>query len=141
MVHFENVTKVYKNGVHALNDVSLDIADGEFVYVIGETGSGKSTFIKMINSEEIPTKGKVVVNGINVGALRHSRVPKYRRSLGVVFQDYRLLEQKTVFENIAFAMEVLNKPNTASLSKEDIVKGIELCIEAIVENYDKPELN
>ena len=110
MVHLQNVYKVYKNGVNALNDVTLDIAEGEFVYVIGDTGSGKSTFIKLLDGEEIPTKGIVEVNGINVGKLRFSRVPLYRRNIGVVFQDYRLLERKTVYENIAFALEVINKP-------------------------------
>lgn len=110
MVHLQNVYKTYKNGVNALNDVTIDIQDGEFVYVIGETGSGKSTFIKVLDGEEIPTRGTVEVNGVNVGKLRFSKVPKYRRNIGVVFQDYRLLKRKTVFENIAFALEVINKP-------------------------------
>ena len=110
MVHLQNVYKTYKNGVNALNDVTIDIKDGEFVYVIGETGSGKSTFIKVLDGEEIPTRGTVEVNGVNVGKLRFSKVPLYRRTLGVVFQDYRLLKKKTVFENIAFALEVINKP-------------------------------
>ena len=107
MVHLQNVYKTYKNGVNALNDVTIDIQDGEFVYVIGETGSGKSTFIKVLDGEEIPTRGTVEVNGVNVGKLRFSKVPKYRRNIGVVFQDYRLLKRKTVFENIAFALEVI----------------------------------
>ena len=110
MVHLQNVFKTYKNGVNALNDVTITIPDGEFVYIIGETGSGKSTMIKLLDGEEIPTKGFVEVNGVNVGKLRFSKVPKYRRNIGVVFQDYRLLERKTVFENIAFALEVINKP-------------------------------
>lgn len=110
MVHLQNVSKSYKNGVNALNDITIDIKDGEFVYVIGETGSGKSTFIKLLDGELIPTKGVVEVNGVNVGKLRFSKVPKYRRNIGVVFQDYRLIESKTVFENIAFALEVINKP-------------------------------
>jgi len=110
MVHLHKVYKTYKNGVNALNDINIDIQDGEFVYIIGETGSGKSTFIKLLDGEEIPTKGLVEVNGINVGKLRFSRVPLYRRNIGVVFQDYRLLERKTVSENIAFALEVINKP-------------------------------
>ncbi|MBQ1341062.1 MAG: cell division ATP-binding protein FtsE, partial [Erysipelotrichaceae bacterium] len=109
-VHLQNVSKSYKNGVNALNDITIDIKDGEFVYVIGETGSGKSTFIKLLDGELIPTKGIVEVNGVNVGKLRFSKVPKYRRNIGVVFQDYRLIESKTVFENIAFALEVINKP-------------------------------
>ena len=83
---------------------------GEFVYIIGPTGSGKSTLIKLLDGEEIPTKGKVEVTGINVGKLKHSKVPLYRRNIGVVFQDFRLLERKTVFENIAFALEVINVP-------------------------------
>ena len=110
MVHLQNVFKTYRNGVNALNDVTITIPDGEFVYIIGETGSGKSTLIKLLDGEEIPTKGFVEVNGVNVGKLRFSKVPKYRRNIGVVFQDYRLLERKTVFENIAFALEVINKP-------------------------------
>ncbi len=110
MVHLQNVYKTYKNGVNALNGISLDIQDGEFVYIIGDTGSGKSTFIKVLDGEEIPTRGLVEVNGVNVGKLRFSRVPLYRRNIGVVFQDYRLLAHKTVFENIAFALEVINKP-------------------------------
>ena len=110
MVHLQNVYKTYKNGVNALNGISLDIQDGEFVYIIGDTGSGKSTFIKVLDGEEIPSRGLVEVNGVNVGKLRFSRVPLYRRNIGVVFQDYRLLGHKTVFENIAFALEVINKP-------------------------------
>ncbi len=103
-------TKTYKNGVNALYDVNLKIDQGEFVYIIGPTGSGKSTLIKLLDGEEIPTKGKVEVTGINVGKLKHSKVPLYRRNIGVVFQDFRLLERKTVFENIAFALEVINVP-------------------------------
>ncbi len=110
MVHLQNVTKTYKTGVTALNDISLDIQDGEFVYIIGETGSGKSTLIKLLDGEEIPTRGRVEVDGVNVGKLRFSKVPKYRRNIGVVFQDYRLLERKNVRENISFALEVINKP-------------------------------
>lgn len=110
MIVMENVSKEYKNGVHALRDINLAIDDGEFVYIIGPTGSGKSTLIKLLDGEEIPTKGKVEVTGINVGKLKHSKVPLYRRNIGVVFQDFRLLERKTVFENIAFALEVINVP-------------------------------
>ena len=87
MIHLENVSKVYKNGTNALNNISLDIEDGEFVYFIGETGSGKSTLIRLLDGEEVPTKGKVIVNGTNVGRLRFSKVPLYRRKIGVVFQD------------------------------------------------------
>ncbi|MGX8851874.1 cell division ATP-binding protein FtsE [Amedibacillus sp. YH-ame10] len=107
MILLENVSKSYKNGVHALRDINLEIKDGEFVYVIGPTGCGKSTLIKLLDGEEIPDKGRVIVENTNVGKLCHSKVPFYRRNLGVVFQDFRLLPSMTVFENIAYAMEVL----------------------------------
>ena len=104
MIVMENVSKEYKNGVHALRDINLAIDDGEFVYIIGPTGSGKSTLIKLLDGEEIPNSGTVMVENINVGKLKHSRVPVYRRNIGVVFQDYRLLPRLTIFENIAFAL-------------------------------------
>ncbi len=108
MIILENVSKTYKNGVNALYDVNLQIKQGEFVYIIGPTGSGKSTLIKILDGEEVPTKGKAEVVGINVGKLKHSKVPLYRRNIGVVFQDFRLLEAKTVFENISYALEVIS---------------------------------
>ncbi len=111
MITLEDVSKQYKkSGTHALNNVNLTINDGEFVYIIGETGSGKSTLIKLLDGEEKPTSGKVMVNGVDVGRLRFSKVPYYRRRIGVVFQDYQLIMTKTVYDNIAFAMEVINKP-------------------------------
>ena len=106
MLELKHIAKTYKNGVNALYNINLKIDQGEFVYIIGPTGSGKSTLIKLLDGEEIPTKGKVEVAGINVGKLKHSKVPLYRRNIGVVFQDFRLLERKTVFENIAFALGV-----------------------------------
>ncbi len=110
MLRLKGVSKRYKNGVNALHAVDLEIGSGEFVYIIGPTGSGKSTLIKLLNGEEIPTAGEVRVGEFNVGKLRHSKVPLYRRHIGVVFQDFKLLESKTVFENVAFALEVVNKP-------------------------------
>lgn len=107
VIHLENVSKVYNNGVHALKNMTLHIDDGEFVYIIGPTGSGKSTFIKLIDGEEIPDSGTVMVAGTNVGKLKHKKVPYYRRNIGVIFQDFRLLPNLTVFENIAFAMEAI----------------------------------
>jgi cell division transport system ATP-binding protein len=103
MLLMRNVSKTYKNGVNALYNINLTIEQGEFVYIIGPTGSGKSTLIKLLDGEEIPTNGLVEVIGINIGKLRHSKVPMYRRNIGVVFQDYKLLERKTVFENVYFA--------------------------------------
>src|SRR5690554_4577206 len=109
MLIMRGVSKTYRNGVNALYNIDLIIEQGEFVYIIGPTGSGKSTIIKLLDGEEIPTKGIVEVAGINVGKLKHSKVPMYRRNIGVVFQDFKLLERKTVFENVAFAMEVVFK--------------------------------
>ena len=107
MIRLENVSKSYNNGVHALRDINRTIEDGEFVYIIGPTGSGKSTLIKLLDGEEIPDQGRVLVNDVDVGKLRHSKVPFYRRSIGVVFQDFRLLPHLTIFENISFALEVI----------------------------------
>lgn len=107
MIYLENVSKCYKNGVNALDNINLQINDGEFVYIIGATGSGKSTLIKLLDGEEIPTKGTVSVEGIDVGKLKHRKVPYYRRNIGVVFQDFKLLPNLTVFENVAFALEAI----------------------------------
>ena len=113
MILLKNVSKSYRNGVHALRDINLEVEDGEFVYIIGPTGCGKSTLIKILDGEELPDDGEVFVNGINVGKLRHEKVPLYRRNIGVIFQDFRLLPKMTVFENIAFALEVLAMEKTA----------------------------
>lgn len=113
MILLKNVSKSYRNGVHALRDINLEVEGGEFVYIIGPTGCGKSTLIKILDGEELPDDGEVFVNGINVGKLRHAKVPLYRRNIGVIFQDFRLLPKMTVFENIAFALEVLAMEKTA----------------------------
>ncbi len=110
MLLMRNVSKTYKNGVNALYNINLTVEQGEFLYIIGPTGSGKSTLIKLLDGEEIPTSGLVEVVGINIGKLRHSKVPMYRRNIGVVFQDYKLLERKTVFENVYFALEAIGTP-------------------------------
>lgn len=110
MLLLKDVSKQYKNGVNALYNINLEVSDGEFVYIIGPTGSGKSTLIKLLDGREVPTQGSVNVGKFDVGKLRHSRVPIYRRHVGVVFQDFKLLERKTVFENVAFALEVVNTP-------------------------------
>lgn len=108
MIECNHVYKQYKNGTNALYDLNISVEQGEFVYIIGPTGSGKSTLIKLLDGEETPTKGDVNVVGINVGKLRPRQVPLYRRNIGVVFQDFRLLRAKTVFENVAYALEVIN---------------------------------
>ena len=105
-----DVTKVYPNKVVALDKINIDINKGEFVFIVGTSGAGKSTFIKLLMREELPTSGDILVNGKNVVKMRASEVPYLRRGLGVIFQDYRLLPDKTVFENVAFAMQVIEAP-------------------------------
>ena len=110
MLKLKEVSKTYKNGVNALYNVNLFIDQGEFVYIIGPTGSGKSTLIKLIDAEERPSQGLVEVAGINIGKLRNGRIPYYRRYIGVVFQDFKLLPRKTVFENVMLALQIGNLP-------------------------------
>ncbi len=112
MIRFENVTKVYANDVVALRDVNLDIAKGEFVFLIGPSGSGKSTFLKLLLRDEISSHGSVMVAGRDIGKLSSWKVPTLRRNIGCVFQDYKLLPSKTVYENVAFALEVLGRPKS-----------------------------
>ncbi len=104
-IELKNVSKVYRNGVTALANVSVEIDKGEFVFVIGLTASGKSTFIKTLYREEKPSSGTVMVGGLNVGKIRNRRVYKLRRKIGIVFQDFKLLPKLTVYENVAFALE------------------------------------
>lgn len=111
MIEFKGISKQYKNGVVALDNINLSIYKGEFVFLMGQSGAGKSTIIKMLTREEIPTDGKLFVNGKNVGDMHRKSVPKYRRGIGVVFQDFRLLPNKTVFENVAFAMRIVEAPH------------------------------
>ena len=120
MIECSHVYKRYKSGTNALYDINFKVDQGEFIYIIGPTGSGKSTLIKLLDGEELPTKGEVKVVGIDVGKLRKSQVHTYRRNIGVVFQDYKLLPTKTVFENIAYALEVINmkKPMIKKRTKE-----------------------
>ena len=118
LIHLDGVSKIYDNGCVALSDITLDIPKGDFVFVVGPSGAGKSTFIKLIFREELPTKGKLIVNGRNVGELEPSEIPYLRRNLGIVFQDYRLLPNKTIYENVAFAMQVIES------SRRDIQKRV-----------------
>lgn len=111
MVKFNHVYKTYSDGQDAaLDDVSLHIEKGEFVFVVGVSGAGKSTLLKLILREEVPTKGKVIVGGYDVGRLKRGEVPYYRRGIGVVFQDFRLIPNMTVYDNVAFALRVTNVP-------------------------------
>ncbi|MDK2887304.1 MAG: cell division transport system ATP-binding protein [Thermoanaerobacter sp.] len=106
MIRFYGVTKVYPNGVKALDNINLHIRKGEFLFLVGPSGAGKSTLTRLIFREELPTRGQVLFNGRNVARMRSREVPYLRRRIGMVFQDFRLLPQKTVFENVAFALEV-----------------------------------
>ncbi|WMM23731.1 cell division ATP-binding protein FtsE [Tissierella sp. MB52-C2] len=107
MIKFENVSKEYDNNVKALTNVSLDIHKGEFVFLVGSSGAGKSTIIKLLLKEEEPTEGKIILKDMDITKVRNRRIPYIRRNVGVVFQDFRLLPNKTVYENVAFAMEII----------------------------------
>lgn len=112
MIVFDNVTKIYEdNHTVALNDLSFTVEKGEFVFLVGHSGAGKSSVIRMLLCEERPTSGTVNVNGFDIGSLSKKEIPALRRSLGVVFQDFRLLENRTVYENVAFAMHVVGAPS------------------------------
>lgn len=107
MVRFSGVHLTYGNGTKAIKGIDIRVDDGEFIFLIGPSGSGKSTIVKLITGELRPSNGRVIVNGFNVGTLRQSVIPKLRRTVGVIFQDFRLIEKKTVYENVAFAMRVI----------------------------------
>lgn len=106
MIQLYNVSKIYPNGVKALNDINLHIRKGEFVFLVGPSGAGKSTLTKLICREELPSRGQVMINGRNVVRMKNREVPYLRRKIGMVFQDFRLIPTKTVFENVAFALEI-----------------------------------
>ncbi|MBR3645947.1 MAG: cell division ATP-binding protein FtsE [Lachnospiraceae bacterium] len=118
MITLEHVTKSYKEGTYALNDLNLKIEDGEFVFIVGSSGSGKSTLIKLLLRELEPTSGKIIVNGRDVCRLRTSKIAKFRRQIGCVFQDFRLLPDRNVYENVAFAQHVIG------VSKREIRKNV-----------------
>ncbi|MCR5410405.1 MAG: cell division ATP-binding protein FtsE [Lachnospiraceae bacterium] len=110
MILLEDVVKTYSTGAPALNGISLNIDAGEFVFIVGDSGSGKSTLIKLLLRELKPTSGHIIVNNTDVTRLRHGRIPKYRRNIGCVFQDFRLLKDRNVYENVAFAQRVVSVP-------------------------------
>lgn len=109
MITMKDVHKVYPNGVTAINGINVEIDRGEFVYIVGPSGAGKSTFIRLIYREEVPTKGEIIVKGINSVKMKNKDVPLLRREIGVVFQDFKLLPKLTVYENVAFALEVIEE--------------------------------
>ena len=116
MIKFENVSKTYPNGTHALHGVSLNIKKGEFVFIVGASGAGKSTFLKLIMREETPTSGEITINGNKLSKLRKRDVPYLRRHMGIVFQDFRLIDKMNVFDNVAFAMRAVGE-NSATVRK------------------------
>ena len=123
-IKFKDVEKTYKNGVNAVYNINLDIKKGEFVFIIGASGSGKSTLTKMLYREEKPTKGQIYVGGINVAKVKNSKVYKLRRKIGIVFQDYKLLPKLTVYENVAFALEIYGLPTNEVRKK--VLKALDL---------------
>ena len=131
-----NVTKRFKNGTIALNDVSLKISKGDFVFIIGHTGCGKSTLVKLIYREEKPTSGELFVGGINVAKIRNRKIYKIRRKMGVVFQDFKLLEKLTVYENVAFALEIFGLKSSQIHAK--VIRALELVdLKGKAKNYPR----
>lgn len=124
LISIKGVQKQYKNGVTAICDLTLSIKKGDFVFIIGASGSGKSTLIKLLNRGEKPNKGQIIVGGIDVAKLRNNKVYKLRRKIGVVFQDFKLLSRLTVFENVAFALEIFGLPKEEV--REKSIKALEL---------------
>ena len=117
MIKLEHVSKSYSAGIPALNDVNLEIEDGEFVFIVGDSGSGKSTMIKLLLKELEPSEGTITVDGKVLGRIKRRQIPKFRRNIGVVFQDFRLLKDRNVYENIAFAQKVIGESNKSIRKK------------------------
>ena len=124
MIRLENVSKAYQQGIPALNDVSLHIEEGEFVFIMGSSGSGKSTLIKLLLKELDPTSGKITINGQNLSTISHKRIPNFRRNIGVVFQNFRLLQDRNVYENVAFALKVVEASNREIKKKVPLVLSV-----------------
>ena len=124
MIEFKNVSKVYNNGTEALRNLSLSIAKGEFVFIVGSSGAGKSTFLKLIMREEVPNSGEIVVNGRKMSTVRKRDVPYLRRTMGIVFQDFRLIDKMTVYDNVAFAMHIVGASDREIRKRVPYVLGL-----------------
>ncbi len=124
MIEFQNVSKTYANGTKALKDVSLKVDKGEFVFIVGSSGAGKSTFLKLIMCEEKPNEGEVSVNGRKLSEIKRRDVPYIRRTMGIVFQDFRLIDNMTVFENVAFAMHIVGASNKEICKRVPYILGL-----------------
>ncbi|MBQ1871254.1 MAG: cell division ATP-binding protein FtsE [Lachnospiraceae bacterium] len=125
MITLSHVSKYYTEGIPALNDVNIEIEEGEFVFIVGNSGSGKSTFLKLLTKELEPSQGVITVNGINLKKLRRRRIPMYRRNIGMVYQDFRLLKDRNVYENVAFAQRVIE------MSPRQIKKDVPLMLSTV----------
>ena len=125
MIRMTNVEKTYENGTHALNGISFEIQDGEFVFLVGPSGSGKSTIIKLLTGELVPSRGRVMINGFSMSNITQRQIPLMRRTLGVIFQDFRLIEKKTVYDNLAFVMRAVGA------SPKEIRKRIPYVLELV----------
>lgn len=125
MIELQQVSKVYSNGVVALNKIDVSIEKGEFVFLVGASGAGKTTFMKLVNRRELATEGKVFVGRKNLSQMKNSEIPIFRRNIGTVFQDYKLLPNKTVFENVAFALEVIEA------SRRDILRQVPAVLDLV----------
>ena len=124
MIEFKNVSKVYNNGTEALRNLSLSIAKGEFVFIVGSSGAGKSTFLKLIMREEVPNSGEIVVNGRKLSTVRKRDVPYLRRTMGIGFQDFRLIDKMTVYDNVAFAMHIVGASDREIRKRVPYVLGL-----------------
>ena len=124
MIEFKNVSKVYNKGTEALRNLSLSIAKGEFVFIVGSSGAGKSTFLKLIMREEVPNSGEIVVNGRKLSTVRKRDVPYLRRTMGIVFQDFRLIDKMTVYDNVAFAMHIVGASDREIRKRVPYVLGL-----------------
>lgn len=124
MIEFKNVSKTYTTGTHALNGIDITIEDGEFVFIVGPSGSGKSTFLKLIMREETPSRGDIIIDDVSLKKMKRKQVPYFRRKMGVVFQEFRLIDKMTVFENVAFAMRVIGASNREVKKRVPYILGL-----------------